>query len=83
MNNQTRRELIELAKRVGATEVTFCHASESADDDFDPDDLDRDSETEDGKLGVDECGQQSDGACLLAGTEECDFECPFRGEEDG
>ncbi len=25
-----------------------------------------------------ECGQQQDGSCLQAGTEECDFECPFR-----
>lgn len=24
------------------------------------------------------CGQQRDGTCLNAGTEECDFECPFR-----
>ena len=25
-----------------------------------------------------ECGQTNDGECLLAGSEQCDFECPFR-----
>jgi hypothetical protein len=25
-----------------------------------------------------ECGQTGDGDCLLAGSEQCDFECPFR-----
>lgn len=25
-----------------------------------------------------ECGQVQDGGCLMAGTEFCDFECPFR-----
>lgn len=25
-----------------------------------------------------ECGMTSDGYCMLAGTEHCDFECPFR-----
>jgi hypothetical protein len=24
-----------------------------------------------------ECGKQHDGTCLMAGTEECDWECPF------
>lgn len=27
---------------------------------------------------ADECGLMSDGQCLLAGTEWCDFECPYR-----
>jgi hypothetical protein len=26
---------------------------------------------------MDECGQDGSGACLLAGTEYCDWECPF------
>ncbi|HYE72702.1 MAG TPA: hypothetical protein VEF04_05200 [Blastocatellia bacterium] len=30
---------------------------------------------------VSECGQDSEGYCNLAGTEYCDFECPFRDEE--
>jgi len=34
------------------------------DDDFD----------EDGS----ECGQLPDGTCMMAGTEYCDFECPYR-----
>lgn len=25
----------------------------------------------------DECGQDASGACSLAGTEYCDWECPF------
>lgn len=24
-----------------------------------------------------ECGQQRDGSCTMAGSEYCDFECPF------
>jgi hypothetical protein len=24
------------------------------------------------------CGLTDDGTCMLAGTEYCDFECPFR-----
>lgn len=27
----------------------------------------------------DECGQTPDGYCQLAGTEYCDFECPYSG----
>lgn len=27
---------------------------------------------------MDECGQDRHGDCSLAGTEYCDFECPFR-----
>lgn len=27
---------------------------------------------------MDECGQTRDGGCLMAGTELCDFDCPFR-----
>lgn len=26
-----------------------------------------------------ECGQTRDGSCRLAGSEYCDFECPFNG----
>lgn len=26
----------------------------------------------------DNCGQLDDGSCMLAGTEYCDFECPYR-----
>lgn len=29
-----------------------------------------------------ECGLGGDGQCMLAGTEHCDFECPFRNSED-
>lgn len=30
---------------------------------------------------AEECGLGSDGYCMLAGTEHCDFECPFRDDE--
>jgi hypothetical protein len=39
----------------------------------DPDATDEDAL--DDLLG--ECGKQPDGSCLEAGTEYCDFECPF------
>lgn len=28
---------------------------------------------------MDDCGQNADGECSLAGTEYCDWECPFSG----
>lgn len=31
---------------------------------------------------MDECGQMPDGGCSLAGTEYCDFECPFRDDDE-
>jgi hypothetical protein len=40
----------------------------------DDDDYERD-EYED---ALQECGQVREGGCLMAGTEHCDFECPFR-----
>lgn len=36
------------------------------DDDFDP---------------ADECGLMDDGQCMSAGSEWCDFECPYRDSE--
>lgn len=26
-----------------------------------------------------DCGMTADGTCMLAGTEDCDWECPFHG----
>ena len=45
-------------------------------DNFDDDD----EVTEEDALDYlrEECGQTPDGGCLLAGSEQCDFECPFR-----
>jgi hypothetical protein len=40
-----------------------------------PDDLDDDEEDEDPLIN---CGMMPDGTCQLAGTEECDWECPLR-----
>lgn len=28
------------------------------------------------------CGKLPDGTCMKAGSEECDWECPFSGEDD-
>lgn len=45
----------------------------------------RDAEEEDGPEPGDECGRWSNGRlgryCAKAGTEECDFECPYRDSE--
>lgn len=35
-----------------------------------------DDEDDDGFDPADECGRTSDGQCMLAGTEWCDWECP-------
>jgi hypothetical protein len=42
--------------------------SEGKSDTFDEEELDG------------ECGMSLDGGCELAGTEHCDFECPYRDE---
>lgn len=45
------------------------------DDDYDPD--------EDRQAWLEaECGLMNDGQCLMAGTEHCDFTCPWRDSED-
>ena len=56
----------------------------SADDDWGDDDRDWDDddctdedERDEFEEAMDECGQMHDGGCMLAGTEHCDFECPF------
>lgn len=43
----------------------------------DEDDLGFDDEDAIEEL-LSECGQTRDGDCTMAGTEYCDFECPFR-----
>jgi hypothetical protein len=51
----------------------------------DPDDYDhydndpRDDDEEDGDDF--DCGLMPDGQCLLAGSEQCDFDCPNRNSE--
>jgi hypothetical protein len=40
-----------------------------------PDEIDPDEEA------LDECRLMPDGQCLLAGSEQCDFECPMRDSE--
>lgn len=46
---------------------------------IDDDDLDRfdDQERDSYEEALDECGMTRDGLCMYAGTEHCDFECPF------
>lgn len=41
--------------------------------------LEDDDEPDPIQEAMDNCGQDADGLCTLAGTEHCDFECPFRG----
>jgi hypothetical protein len=48
------------------------------DEDLDDDtDLDPDDEEDDFEREMDECGQIRGGGCMYAGTEYCDWECPF------
>jgi hypothetical protein len=42
------------------------------------DDCPFDDDGEDMFDPADECGRTQDGTCMLAGTEWCDFECPYR-----
>lgn len=44
------------------------------DDDWRDDD---DYEQDEFETAMGECGQMRGGGCMLAGTEHCDFECPF------
>ena len=48
------------------------------DDSYGDDDYDEDDEEDEFQYHLDNCGQMPDGSCGLAGTEHCDFECPFR-----
>ncbi len=49
------------------------------DNDWDDDDdvCDIDDEEDEFERAMDECGQMHGGGCMLAGTEFCDWECPF------
>jgi len=44
-------------------------------DEIDSYDYDEDGDPEDD--GLDECAMTSDGYCMLAGTEHCEWECPI------
>jgi hypothetical protein len=52
-------------------------------DDFDTEDWEERAEFDDGDdEGADDdelanCGMMSDGTCLAAGSEDCDFDCPL------
>jgi len=39
---------------------------------------DEDEEADEMQKAWDDCGKMPDGRCLHAGSEQCDFECPFR-----
>lgn len=41
---------------------------------------DEEDERDELQEAMDECGQMPDGGCQLAGTEFCDWECPFSHE---
>jgi hypothetical protein len=52
----------------------------SCDDDWFEDDAynDVDREMDEFQQALDDCGEMGHGRCSLAGTEHCDFRCPFR-----
>lgn len=58
-------------KRSAAQEQMDDHLFEDDDDAEDGDDL-----------LEQECGLMHDGQCAMAGTEHCDFTCPYRDSED-
>lgn len=49
-------------------------------DDYFSDELDESDEEYDWL--EQECGLMADGQCGMAGTEHCDFSCPYRDSED-
>ncbi len=50
----------------------YCRYGDYPEDDYD------EYEVDDLEMAIQECGQgQDDDFCSLAGTEHCDFECPF------
>lgn len=50
---------------------------EDNDWDDDSDDCDIDDEEDEFENAISECGQIRGGGCMLAGTEFCDWDCPF------
>lgn len=60
----------ECGKVVGMLFYGNCHDCQ-----IDSYDYDEDGEPEDD--GLDECAMTSDGYCMLAGTEHCEWECPI------
>jgi hypothetical protein len=46
-------------------------------DDYEDDYNDRDDDEDDFEEALQNCGQIRGGGCMKAGSEECDFECPF------
>jgi hypothetical protein len=55
-----------------AEQITEHYEAGFVPEDDDDDDFDNDPASE--------CGQLSDGTCMMAGTEFCDWECPIRGQ---
>jgi hypothetical protein len=47
-----------------------------------PHDCDCYDDEDDGEEDEFDCHRTGDGGCELAGTEECEFECPYREEGD-
>jgi hypothetical protein len=70
----------------GPWRPTTIEEKDYPDDDIDdlPEDLWMRDEEDEWERAMDECGKvpAAQGGCLMAGTEFCDFECPFRDDED-
>lgn len=56
----------------GVNQQVFDDAHDEMDDDFDDDEYCDDLDFD--------CGMDRNGMCGKAGSEECDFECPYRDE---
>jgi hypothetical protein len=48
----------------------------------DPDDDEQDDDGDEDEVWDFDCGMTEGGLCLRAGSEDCDWECPYRGELD-
>lgn len=44
----------------------------------DYEDFEEDDGPDEIEQALQECGQTGEGGCLMAGTEHCDFDCPYR-----
>lgn len=51
---------------------------DSFDDDYDDENGYERDEWDEDEAALEECGQWPGGGCQLAGTEFCDFDCPYR-----
>lgn len=81
LENGSQLSVVTAGTATNATnrKTTFHFRRHMIDDDFCEDDYEGDDIPEDPiDAAIDDCGIGPDGLCMLAGTEFCDFDCPFR-----